>query len=225
MNIIQMRRGMGQKPLPYDSRVEYIYSTGAQWVNLGEYFYSDTDVISLTFNPADTRHSGHTQGWLGSRQANASESILFLREWLTTGSLSKMSAADCVKNATETVSKRLSIDINIDINQVIISRLNKRFLMNGNIVAEKLNVDGGSFRSVYPMSIFRALSPAGGSVNDWAWATCHFYNFKWWRNGSIIFDLIPVRIGTTGYLYNQIDGRFFGDEVGTTPFVLGPDVR
>ena len=49
---------------------------------------------------------------------------------------------------------------------------------------------------------------------------------KWlqvYRSGTLILDLIPVRVGTIGYMYDKISGTLFGN-VGTDPFVLGSDV-
>ena len=42
-------------------------------------------------------------------------------------------------------------------------------------------------------------------------------------NDGLIFNAIPVRVGTTGYLYDRVSGKLFGN-AGTGDFVLGPDV-
>ena len=39
---------------------------------------------------------------------------------------------------------------------------------------------------------------------------------------TVVFDAIPVRVGTTGYLYDKISGQLFGN-AGTGSFILGPD--
>ena len=43
-------------------------------------------------------------------------------------------------------------------------------------------------------------------------------------NGSYICDLIPVRVGKVGYMYDKVSGQLFGN-AGTGAFVLGPDVK
>ena len=43
------------------------------------------------------------------------------------------------------------------------------------------------------------------------------------NNGVLVRDFIPVRVGQTGYLYDRITRRLFGNK-GTGSFVLGPDV-
>ena len=46
----------------------------------------------------------------------------------------------------------------------------------------------------------------------------------WLSVGGIkIFDLIPVRIGTTGYMYDKVSRQLLGNS-GTGTFILGPDV-
>jgi hypothetical protein len=42
------------------------------------------------------------------------------------------------------------------------------------------------------------------------------------EDDTLIFDLIPVRVGTTGYLYDKVSGQLFGNN-GTGSFILGPD--
>ena len=43
------------------------------------------------------------------------------------------------------------------------------------------------------------------------------------EDGATVFDGIPVRVGTVGYLYDRVSGALFGN-AGTGDFVLGPDV-
>ena len=38
-----------------------------------------------------------------------------------------------------------------------------------------------------------------------------------------VLDLIPVRVGSVGYMYDRVSGRLFGND-GTGVFVLGPDL-
>ena len=61
-----------------------------------------------------------------------------------------------------------------------------------------------------------ALDPVTSELN---------IKLKWiqvYRAGTLILDLIPVRVGTVGYMYDKISNTLFGN-VGVDPFVLGPD--
>jgi len=53
--------------------------------------------------------------------------------------------------------------------------------------------------------------------------TIWMYNFSIYNENDVLLrDYIPVRVGQTGYLYDMISGRLFGN-AGTGDFVLGPD--
>ena len=43
------------------------------------------------------------------------------------------------------------------------------------------------------------------------------------RNGVLLRDFIPVRVGQVGYMYDRVSGELFGND-GTGDFILGPDV-
>jgi len=49
------------------------------------------------------------------------------------------------------------------------------------------------------------------------------YYVKIYNSTGLLFDGIPVRIGTTGYMYDKISNNLF-ENVGTGTFILGPDV-
>ena len=40
--------------------------------------------------------------------------------------------------------------------------------------------------------------------------------------GVSIFDFIPVRVGSIGYMYDRVSGQLFGNS-GTGAFIIGPD--
>lgn len=44
------------------------------------------------------------------------------------------------------------------------------------------------------------------------------------NNGNDKLDLIPIRIGTVGYMYDKVSGRLFGNE-GSGNFTVGPDIQ
>lgn len=44
------------------------------------------------------------------------------------------------------------------------------------------------------------------------------------KDGNLIQDFIPVRVGNVGYFYDKVSGELFGNS-STGEFVLGPDVE
>ena len=49
------------------------------------------------------------------------------------------------------------------------------------------------------------------------------YYFKVWDNNTLVCNFIPVRCGTTGYMYDRVSGQLFGND-GTGDFIVGADV-
>lgn len=41
---------------------------------------------------------------------------------------------------------------------------------------------------------------------------------------NALLDLIPVRVGNVGYMYDNVSGRLFGN-AGSGSFILGPDIE
>ena len=48
------------------------------------------------------------------------------------------------------------------------------------------------------------------------------YSFSIEANSKAILDLIPVRVGDVGYMYDRVSGQLFGNQ-GTGDFIIGPD--
>ena len=51
---------------------------------------------------------------------------------------------------------------------------------------------------------------------------CKIYRYKFWRDGVLVQDFVPVRVGSTGCLFDRVSGRFFYNR-GTGNFVCGED--
>lgn len=50
------------------------------------------------------------------------------------------------------------------------------------------------------------------------------YDFKIYDGETLVRDLIPVRKGGVGYMYDKVSGQLFGN-VGTGSFILGNDIE
>lgn len=50
------------------------------------------------------------------------------------------------------------------------------------------------------------------------------YSFKWDKGDKTLLDLIPVRVGGEGFMYDKVSGKLFGN-AGSGRFVLGPDIN
>ena len=50
------------------------------------------------------------------------------------------------------------------------------------------------------------------------------YSFRLDKGGIPQLDLIPVRVGDEGFMYDRVSGKLFGN-AGTGRFILGPDIN
>jgi hypothetical protein len=87
------------------------------------------------------------------------------------------------------------------------------------INAASVAITRSAFNSTYPIYLF-AMNNVGNAAMK---ARMKLYSFSLSENGTQIMDMIPVRVGTTGYMYDKVSKTLFGN-AGTGDFVLGNDV-
>lgn len=79
---------------------------------------------------------------------------------------------------------------------------------------------GGSDSSIVPRYLFTTATSSGPRSTR---AQCRLYSFSIKdANGIPFCDYVPVRIDTTGYLFDRVTGTFLGN-ARSTKFNLGPD--
>lgn len=76
--------------------------------------------------------------------------------------------------------------------------------------------------SVTPVYNIRLFGTAGSNDNYSKWYG-RIYAVQITQGTEIIIDLIPVRVGNVGYMYDKVSGNLFGN-VGSGNFILGPDI-
>jgi len=74
-----------------------------------------------------------------------------------------------------------------------------------------------SFTPAYNIKLFGYY---GYNASNW---TGRMYYVKVTQGSTLTLDLIPVRIGQFGYMYDKVSGVLFGN-AGSGNFILGPDV-
>lgn len=198
----QIQQGGGT--LPYDAEVEYLEnSTGKE--NLYVCINADnTTEVEFKWQQFNTTLSDYTGGdcislgrleWNNSLNANA-----FGLSYNKTQNALYYSRGNKYAARTST-----SIDTNAHI--YIISKSYIKIDGTQYVGASTANI------ACYdPIKIF-----SGGCRRS------KLYYIKSRKDDNLVFDGIPVRVGTVGYLYDRISGQLFGN-VGTGAFILGPDV-
>jgi hypothetical protein len=198
LDLQRISQGGGDvKRLPYDAEVEYLESTGTQYIDTG-IVVAKTDVII-----AD---------------------VQFLTEATTT--------YNTICEAVVSNSNSIFLRIN--------KALNRFYIRFGNTVTTQSTTDIGDNRNVYRLS--KGEFYINGSLHD-------TFGYKGMPDVSLVIgrvssnaqfvgklhsfiiqdvndvtrlDLIPVRVGTTGYMYDRVSGQLFGN-AGTGDFIVGPD--
>lgn len=190
--------------LPYDAEIEYLESDGNQWIDTG------------------------------------------IKNWGTSISVeTKMAFTDLtVSRMLEGTNNRFYYGLNanryeLDYNQYWGTadtnyHVFKKTLSKSSSTATKYNlqvwIDGTSRRSQSNMSnpanavtgnVFIFGSSSGTSIG--LKMKCRKTYYKLSVNGVLVRDMVPVRVGQVGCLYDKISKTLFYNQ-GTIDFILGPDV-
>lgn len=203
MNRLMIRHTM-DKPLPYDAEVEWLESTGTQYINTGITCNTDTDVLTVTFSISSFVSFCGVAGYrVGASDHN------FAIGYNGTNAMS----ADC--NNSNYANSRAQISdavANTDYT-IIISRQGRYIYKDDSLVDS--NTSTSDIFTTGDIYIFAV----NGIQN---YSQIRVKNVQIERNGEEYMTLIPVRKGNTGYLYDRVSGRLFGNQ-GTGSFVVGPD--
>lgn len=187
--------------LPYDAQVEYLQSSGTQYINTGKVPDASTGIyVELTRTKTGDSYccglrdtSGNTRWLIGT-------------------------------NNTYTYKGWGGYGNNITIAHGI-AKLN--YLNSGKWEAKQ--IDAANFTSYNlgelpftPQNEIRLFGSAGVSASYTKWSG-RIHAVKISQGSDIIFDFIPVRKDGVGYMYDRISGNLYGNN-GTGSFTLGPDV-
>jgi hypothetical protein len=189
----------GGVTLPYDAEIQYIESTGTQYIDTGEVVIYGSDVVEIALNIAITSGT--------SRQLNGANGNLYFGV-----------------NASKKfeVSGTAAGTYNNNFHDWYLHCKTGRKITG--VIDGAVYYSAGNVPSVtYGYAIF--LFAIGGRDNA---AAQLFIKQKLKaavikKNGKVVRDYIPVRVGQTGCLYDRVSGGLFYN-LGTGSFTLGPDV-
>lgn len=196
--LLNRRRYMGASggvaPLPYDAEIEYLEATGTQWISSDVIFKKGITVICEAQYTGDYNK---TQILFGPGAGSS----------LWCGNVDNKGWGICVSaKGDSSVKTKVSMEYGTGVY--------KRLYLND--VLEDTLSDGKT--STNPIGIFNSYN---GSYFSKAilWYIKFIDNTD---NDKLLFDAIPVRIGTTGYLYDKVSKSLLGN-AGTGDFILGND--
>ena len=189
------------KALPYDAEVEYLESTGTQWIDTGFIPTSDTSV-AIGYKTADAQLN---KALFGSRinyytrsyciWANANGTIRF--------DYASMSMDN--KDGPGSIAGRL-----VDISK----RKNRNFV-------DDIEYSANETKTFSCLDTAYLFGINNNRTAEWL-ISAHAAYCRIHDSATIVRDFIPVRVGDVGYMYDRVSGQLFGN-AGTGEFIIGPD--
>lgn len=196
--MIERRRYMGLTVLPYDAEIEYLESTNErnvkQWIDTGFYVKNQYVVeCRVLLKRVQASSMIFCAGWDGNKRY-ALNGISYYYFGTKHGYFTPK----------------------FEINTIYDIQFGNNILQwNNNSL--NMGYTGDTYTSAESLSLLGTY--IGGYL---ALGRYYFLKLKD-ENDQLVLDLIPVRIGTTGYMYDKVSGQLFGN-AGTGSFILGPDV-
>lgn len=194
---LNRRRTMGNA-LPYDAEIEYLESSGTQWIDTGVKLTDDMGFkIVFKSKLITTGHPicGVFKNSGGNLCPRFGASYLFV-----------------VYNDSTYINTTFDKASTRDNNTTILVNTAHTIFIN--------NSNRGSFtRNTQVNESNFLLFGANGNSNH---SSLMIYEFSLFSSDGVIFDGIPVKKNGIGYMYDKVSGQLFGNS-GTGNFILGND--
>lgn len=208
--VTNRRRVMGGKPLPYDSVVEYLESTGTQWIDTMYVPQSTTSIDILVkiisapnaFSPlaycGDLYYSRNTFGAAFNKNATRLNLYYGTKYNVYCGVVNVGDEVQFMMNINNAtlINITTSNTYNVSIGGTYQIGSRTLYLLNG-------NTNTADLKKPSSMQIKSAVLK---------------------ENNTLVRDFIPVRVGQVGYMYDRVSRQLFGN-AGTGAFIVGPDVN
>lgn len=199
--LINLRNAlMSGKRLPYDAEVEYLESTGTQWIDTGVAF-SQFYTFKLCARLIPSVSERDLFGAYLMTETNKMVCGCYAR--FIFGYNPPGARIDSATLGTS----ELDVDI-----VYAFSSAGRTLTVNGTTYSAT-----GAYTNGLNVTLFCANPGYNGSFK------CYSFKIYDTDGTTLVRDFIPVRKGTVGYLYDRVSGKLFGN-AGTGNFVLGQDV-
>ena len=193
------------KQLPYDADVEYLESTGTQWIDTGVTMTNDLfDFAETTITVLPTGQTRNTHNFFGDGASwYDGYTFGYYSDYILQASNGFKATQGPIK-FSRTLPKTLTVNKNgfaID-SEVASFNRNSLRVSSGTLILFGCRRNG----------VFFTTTEFSGRI----------YLAKMVSKCVSIFDFIPVRVGDVGYMYDRVSGQLFGNS-GTGAFIIGHD--
>ena len=202
----------GRARLPYDAEMEYLESTGTQWIDTGLYPTNNaTTVVDVQLTRVAVSNEPCRIHIIDSKESwNAMARTIGY--WGNPGNTSRIAVAYGSSGATPASYA--------DATNYTTARMKYTIARNvftiGDLYAHTFAEQ--AFTSTVSMKLLINAAASAAST------AAKLYGWQHYENGVLLQDCVPVRVGSVGYMYDRVSGRLFGNG-GTGSFALGPDVN
>ena len=191
----------GSTVLPYDTEIEYLQSSGTQYIDTRLSPTTNSHVIIECSNVlnASLENESFGYGVSGGQRFH----MVAVANWN-----SNKFHAGCGTNVIYTTTADTA---------------SHTFELYGNGTFVQ---DGTSYSIGSSVGIISDTMPLFARLWDGSYQYSNgvrIHSFKWYESETLVLDLIPVRVGQVGYMYDKVSGQLLGNS-GTGDFVLGGDI-
>jgi hypothetical protein len=206
--LINLRNAlMAGKRLPYDAEVEFLKSTGTQYI--------DTLVNAASNLSVEITMANAGTPWLNTNPTGA---ILVVSTSLQTRhhlSFTRSGVNYYYGNVNNPNTQTMYRPDDLVPFTFKVDSVNKTFTL-------------GDYSAALPTYAFDTglsfwLFGRNGTTPPYL-GSLRIYSAKLWNGSILVRDFIPVRKGTVGYLYDRVSGKLFGN-AGTGAFTYGNDLK
>ncbi|MBQ1429500.1 MAG: hypothetical protein IIZ06_07510 [Kiritimatiellae bacterium] len=195
-----MMQRAGGGPLPPGARfVEYLESTGTQWTDTGVNAF-DWPYLEITCKVNGTYTAIYNFGIMGNSNGGS--------RWQGIAPNGNSSVCFRGYDSVTTISESVTSDFTTLIfdgpNRTAYAGQTSATLLSGSKAG-----NGYGIWAYVGLGVPIAMSVASVKIGT--------------SRDNLLFDAIPVRVGSVGYLYDRVSGALFGN-AGTGDFVIGPDI-
>lgn len=203
--LLNRRRYMGGgSSLPYDAEIEYIESTGNQYINL-PFGFDKTDEIYTSFNvPSNLKSDKYMICPITWNNNNNRFGM---------GNHTSMLTAAYGNRVTD--NTHLYPGTNAD--NIIHDWQYKDYVFSVTDIVGIPSLDCTSITFGGTTANLRLFYGYNSNTKG------KLRSYKHIKNGVVVVDLIAVRVGQVGYMYDKVSGELFGND-GTGSFILGQDI-
>lgn len=190
------------KPNPYDAEIEYLESTGTQYIDTG--VLADGSVLSAEID-VDCSLAGQFAGAVRGHSVRSRMHFGVASGYDTIYIGSRATNGSAWFRTSQTSGRRV-------------------FRYDAQNQTGAIGSYTGALVPVAPTdtTISFWLFGRHGLNTANTFASARIYAAKLWQSGVLVRSYVPVRVGQVGYLFDRVSGTLFGN-AGTDAFTIGPD--